>query len=82
MGMRWLKAEAYSKEKQPVNLTNCMGGETDWFLLPVTFGFAVGRTLIQQRTADFGLTSYCNEEGYKRMIKWLVEMEEITDSMC
>ncbi len=81
LGMRWLKPEACSKEKQAINLTNCMRGETDWFLLPVTFGYAVGRTLIQQKSADCGLTSYFNDDGYKRMINWLVEMEEITGAM-
>jgi hypothetical protein len=47
-----------------------------------SFGVAVGRTLIEQKVADCGLEGYFDEPGFKRMVRWLVEMEELTDSMC
>jgi hypothetical protein len=59
-----------------------MGGETEWFLLPHSFGVAVARTLIEQKVADCGLAASFNEQGFKRMVVWLVEMEELTDAMC
>jgi hypothetical protein len=83
LGMRWLPPEPCKEsDGRWTEVTNLMGGETDWFLLPHTFGVAVGRTLIEQKVADCGLTPYFDESGFKRMVRWLVEMEELTDSMC
>jgi len=55
-----------------------MGGETEWFILPHSFGAAVGKHLIAQNVA--GLYGF-HEEGFLKMVSWLVEMEEIQDSM-
>ena len=83
LGVRWLRPKAYKrKDGQPVETTNIMGGETQWFLLPHSFGVAVGRTLIEQKVADCGLGRYFNEKAFSRMVSWLVEMEELTDAMC
>jgi hypothetical protein len=80
LGMRWLLAKPLKgKDGQMVQTTNVMGGETDWFLLPHSFGTAVGRTLIEQKV---GGLEYFNEDGYKRMVSWLADMGEIEDGMC
>jgi hypothetical protein len=83
LGIRWLSPKPYKDKKGQIQeLTNCMGGETRWFLLPHSFGVAVGRTLIEQKVSDCGLADYFNADGFRRMVSWLVEMEEIADSMC
>jgi hypothetical protein len=60
-------------------ITNAMGGETDWFILPFTFGAAVGKKLFEQYNA--GLDGF-DIEGINLLRKWLIEMEIIDDSMC
>lgn len=83
LGVRWLLPKpCQRKDGRVVQLTNIMGGETDWFLLPHSFGVAVGRTLIEQKVSDCGLEQFFNPDGFKRMVTWLVEMEELTGSMC
>jgi hypothetical protein len=78
--MRWLLPKPHKgKDGQVVQTTNIMGGETDWFLLPHSFGAAVGRTLIEQKV---GGLEFFHEDGFKRMVSWLVEMEELEDGMC
>lgn len=59
-------------------VTNIMNGETDWFILPTSFGYAIGKRLIEQKVA--GLDCF-DENGFKRMVDWLIDMEEINDAM-
>jgi hypothetical protein len=83
LGMRWLHPESHQgKDGQLVETTNIMGGETQWFLLPHSFGVTIGRQLIEQKVADRALADYFNEEAFKRMVAWLVEMEELSDALC
>ncbi len=78
--IRYLQPQNYrNKEDELVNLTNVMGGETDWFIVPYSFSVAIAKTLIEQKIS--GLTGF-SEDGFGRMIKWLNELEEIQDSMC
>ena len=65
-----------------VDTTNIMGGETQWFLLPHSFGVAVGRNLVEQEVAGDGLSNFFDEIAFKRMVDWLVEMEEFSEAMC
>ena len=55
-----------------------MGGETDWFVLPHTFGKTIGKTIgkkmFEQKNAGL--------EGFDELKKWLIEYEIIDDSMC
>ena len=82
LGMRWLTPPAYTgKDGESIDSTNIMGGQTDWFLLPHSFGVSVGRKLIEQKAADCGLAKYFDEIALKRMLAWLVEMEEISGAM-
>ena len=82
LGVRWLKPFMKNRTGELVLGTNVMGGETEWFLLPHSFGASVGRTLINQKVSNCGLADYFNPRGFKRLTKWLVEMEEIDSSMC
>ncbi|MCP4347873.1 MAG: hypothetical protein GY795_20410 [Desulfobacterales bacterium] len=78
--IRWLKPKSYKKKDGTIaEITNIMGGETSWFILPHSFGVAVGKKLVEQKTA--GLSGF-QEDGFNRMVKWLVEMEHLDDSMC
>ena len=80
LAIRYLPPESYQdKSGNPVETTNSMGGETDWFILPYSFGVAIGKCLIQQKTA--GLPGF-SDDGFAKMVSWLVEMEEIPDAMC
>ncbi len=80
LAVKWLTPQPYKqKDGATVELTNMMGGETSWFILPHTFGAVVGKKLVEQKTA--GLTGF-QEIGFKRMVKWLIEMEHLDDAMC
>ena len=79
IAIRWLAPKLYKdKQGKDVSVTNIMGGETDWFILPHSFGAAVGKSLITQKAAGL---DYFNKEGFTKLVSWLVEMEEIQDSM-
>lgn len=83
VGLRWLPPETYRRQDgQAQQTTNVMGGETQWFLLPHSFGAAVGRKLIEQRVVDRGLAQFFTEPGFERMVSWLVEGDELSDGMC
>ncbi|MBE0537817.1 MAG: hypothetical protein IH624_19325 [Phycisphaerae bacterium] len=81
LAIRWLRPPLVTgSEGQVLGTTsNCMGGETEWFLMPHSLGAAVGRTLLEQKAS--GLDGF-DERGFKRMVAWLVEMEEVNDAMC
>ena len=80
IAIKWLTPEPYQqKDGTIVETTNIMGGETSWFVLPYSIGTAVGKKLAEQKIA--GLPGF-HESGFNRMVKWLVEMEYIDDSMC
>ena len=80
LAMRWLQPQPYTERNgSKTEVTNHMGGETEWFIVPSTFAAAIGRTLIQQQAA--GLVGF-SETGMNHLIEWLREREEITDAMC
>jgi hypothetical protein len=80
LAMRYLPPGSYrDKSDSLVKMTNCMGGETDWFILPYSFSVAIGRYLIEQKTA--GLLGF-SDDGFTKMVNWMIEMEEIPDAMC
>jgi len=79
LAVRYLQPQDYrDKNENVTKTTNIMGGETDWFILPASFGYAIGKTLIEQKVS--GLDCF-DEDGFKRMLDWLIDMEEISDSM-
>lgn len=83
LAMRWLPPKSYQdRQGNSVGTTNCMGGETDWFWLPTSFGYAVGRVLIEQKTASPELVSYFDENGFAKLVQWLVDADELTSGMC
>lgn len=80
LALRYLPPQDnYRKDGSISKTINIMGGETDWFIVPHTFGVAIAKTLIEQKVT--GLTAF-SEDGFSRMISWLIEMEEINDAMC
>ena len=80
LAMRWLQPQPYTdRNGEETEVTNHMGGETDWFIVPFTFAAAIGRTLIQQQAA--GLAGF-SEPGMAILIEWLTELEEVSDAMC
>lgn len=80
LAIKWLLPTSY-RDKQGVEVptTNIMGGETDWFILPLTLGAAIGKQLIEQKAA--GLPGF-DEAGFAAMVEWLLEGEDIFDGMC
>ena len=79
LAIRYKKPFEYSdKSGNKFKTTNAMGGETDWFILPASFGYVVAKSLIEQKVT--GLSGF-QDDGFKKMINWLVEMEEISDAM-
>ena len=80
IALRYLKPQDYTnKNGDLVKVSNVMNGETDWFILPHTFGAAIGKKLFEQKNA--GLIGF-EESGYKELLVWLIEMEIIEDAMC
>jgi len=80
IAMRYVEpTNYYDKNGKEVFVTNAMGGETDWFILPFTFGAAVGKTLFEQYNA--GLEGFDKNE-IEILKEWLIEMEIISDAMC
>ncbi len=80
LAVRYLPPEDYrDRDGDLTQTTNCMGGETDWFILPYDFGVASAKRLIEQKVG--GLTGF-NGDGFQKMVRWLVEMQEMPDAMC
>lgn len=80
IAIKYLKPQVYKgKDGNDVLFTNAMGGETDWFILPFTFGAVIGKKLLEQYSA--GLDSF-DEKGIELLKQWLIDMEVIDDSMC
>jgi len=80
IALRYLKPGNYNgKDGQEVRVTNAMGGETDWFVLPHTFGAAIGKKLFEQYNA--GLEGFDKRE-VEILKNWLIDMEVIDDAMC
>jgi hypothetical protein len=64
LAIRWLAPQAYRDEfGNAVQTSNVMGGETDAFLLPHTFGAAIGRKLVEQNVS--GLPGF-HAEGFAK----------------
>lgn len=79
LAIKYLKPENYkNSEGELVKLTNVMGGETDWFIIPSSLGFPMAKTLVEQKVS--GLRGF-NEDGFQKMINWMIEMEEIECGM-
>jgi len=67
------------RDGNEVVVTNAMGGETDWFILPHTFGAVIGKKLFEQYNA--GLFGFDINE-IEVLKNWLIDMEIIDDAMC
>ena len=79
IALKYVKPINYNDNNgNEVIVTNAMGGETDWFILPYTFGVTIGRILFEQYNA--GLLGF-NKTGIKILKEWLIEMEIVNDSM-
>ena len=80
LALRWLEPQSYrGRDQRMVETTNAVGGATDWFIVPLTFGAAIARTLVEQHAA--GLTGF-TEDGFAALVRWLVDDNELHDSMC
>jgi len=80
IALRYVKPENYKgKDGQEIFVTNAMGGETDWFVLPYTFGATIGKKLFEQFNA--GLNGFDRRE-VENLKNWLIDMEIIDDAMC
>ena len=79
MALRWLAPEPCRKGQELVPTTNLMGGETAWFVIPFSLAVGIARVLTEQKAA--GLEGF-REEGFSKMVSWLVDLEEFNDAMC
>jgi len=79
LALRWLTPKPYQKDGKEIAITNHMGGGTDWFVIPFSLAVGVAKALIEQKTA--GLAGF-DEQGFSRMVSWLVDLEELNDAMC
>ena len=79
IALRYVKPVNYvTNEKKAVKMTNNMGGETNWFILPNSFGEVVGKKLFDLKNA--GLKGF-SKAGFNKLSKWLIEMEVIDNGM-
>jgi hypothetical protein len=79
IALRYLAPFKGKKPDGEITFTNIMGGETEWFILPFTFGTTIGKKLFEQFNA--GLDGF-DKDGILVLKKWLIEMEIIDDAMC
>ena len=80
LALRWLPpGHVQRRDGQRVELTNAMGGETGWFVLPFSLAVGVAKSLAEQRAS--GLAGF-DETGFSEMVSWLVDMDEFNDAMC
>ena len=80
LAVRWLDPPQYKgKDGRVHDTTNVMGGATDWFIVPLTFGTAIGRTLVEQNAA--GLSGF-DDAGFAALVQWLIASDELEDAMC
>lgn len=80
IALRYIKPTDFKdKDRNKVLVTNAMGGETDWFVLPHTFGAIIGKKLFEQFNA--GLLGFDKNE-IDILKNWLIDMEIIDDAMC
>ena len=80
IALRYVKpCDCKDKNGEIIHVTNAMGGETDWFILPHTFGAIIGKKLFEQYNA--GLMGF-NKKNIGLLRDWLIDMAIIDDSMC
>lgn len=80
IALRYLEpGNCYDKDGHEVHITNAMGGETDWFILPHTFGATIGKKLFEQYNA--GLEGF-DKKALSILKDWLIDLEIIDDAMC
>lgn len=49
LALRYQPPEVSFKDGTAITPTNKMDGETDWFILPHSFGTAIGKRLVEQK---------------------------------
>lgn len=80
IAMKYLNPKNYiGKDGNNISITNIMNGETEYFILPHTFGIIIGKKLFEQYS--LGLKGF-NNIGIKNLINWLLDYKIIEDSMC
>ena len=81
LAIRYLKPQdSIYPDGSTSKVTNIMCGETDWFVIPHSFALAIGKTLVEQKVA--GDLDGFNEEGFKRMVDWLIDADKIEAVMA
>ena len=79
IGIRYIKPQNYfDKQDKEVTVTNIMGGETDWFILPEIFSQVIGKKLFEQYNA--GLKGF-DTQTIEKLRNWLIDFEIIDDAM-
>lgn len=79
VGIRYIKPQNYTdKQGKEVKITNIMGGETDWFVLPDIFSQVIGKKLFEQYNA--GLAGF-DTQTIEELRNWLIDIEIIDDAM-
>lgn len=79
LAVKWLPPKPHRKQGVDVEVTNPMGGETDWFIIPHTLSVGMARMLIERRVAN--LDGF-DETGFGVMVSWLLELGDLFDGMC
>jgi hypothetical protein len=80
IALKYLNPQNYNdKDGNEIIVKNIMGGETDWFILPHTFGITIGKKLLEQYC--LGLKGF-DIAGIEILKDWLVEFEAVDDAMC
>ncbi len=75
VAMKYCDPGLYNRDGAKIELTNVMNGETDWFILPYSYGVAIAKTLYEQYCS--GLTGF-DKTGIEILKEWLIEEELIS----
>lgn len=82
MALRWAPPfERIDKNGKSIKYYPWTKEETEWFLLPLDFSIPIAKMLIERKVTK-GLEEWFDEEGFEKMVKWLVDEESISDSIC
>lgn len=76
LAIRWLPTIYQRKDGTPYTEPGWMGDETSWFILPLDFGTAVGKCLLEKKVA--GLEGF-DPKGFEMLVKWLIDNQAVFD---
>ncbi len=82
LALRWTPPFEFTDEKgESQKILPWTEEETEWFLLPLDFSVSIAKMLIEKKVTKT-LDGLFHEEGFEKMVNWLVDNERLLDAIC